>query len=213
MLRVPSACVEAWRGEWWGRVGFLWLAGALGGALCDQIHVQAGVLAYRHPTFLDQSWWVGPQFGVAVVAMIVGAVPAARLSTRAAGRPGARMLVTDTLWFVAAYAASGLWGNDHARALAVVYGLTWVARLAVRPDWLALAAVSVTLVGGGVLYEGTLAGTGAFHYIHPGVYHVPIWLAGIYLHGAPLLVNVTRLVLIEPASEGAGPGATRGQTR
>jgi hypothetical protein len=173
--------------------------------LCDQIHVQSGVLAYPHPAVADQAWWVAPQFGVAVVAMVGGAIPAARLAARAAPRPDGRQLMTDGVWFLAAYAASGWWGNRHAAALALAYGVTWLARTVVRRDRAALAGAGILLALGGVLYEGTLAGSGAFHYTHPDVYHVPLWLAGIYLHGAPLLIDATRRLVLGAIERNEAP--------
>ena len=50
--------------------------GLVGGALCDQIHVQSGVLAYRKPRLARQAWWVGPQFGVAAIGMVDAAAKA-----------------------------------------------------------------------------------------------------------------------------------------
>src|SRR5437899_1405857 len=159
----------------------LLLGGGIGGALCDQIHVQSGVLSYPDPVLADQSWWVAPQFGIAAVAMLAGAMPFARAAAkRVPQRPTAARIATEALWFIAAYAASGVW-HDHPAAVAGGYGLTWLARMAFRPDRLPVAAWSVLLAVGGSAYEGTLSVTGAFHYAHPDVYHVPIWLPGIYL--------------------------------
>src|SRR5690349_19041704 len=75
----------------------LFLAGGIGGALCDQIHVQAGVLAYPHPFVLDQAWWVAPQFGVAMLVILVGAGP---FALRSHGRS---RVVPDAALFLGAY--------------------------------------------------------------------------------------------------------------
>jgi hypothetical protein len=168
----------------------LFVAGALGGAALDQIHVQAGVLAYPHANLLDQPWWVGPQFGVAVVAMVLTARPLARGMAPA----GTARLGAGALWFTGAYAASGLLGNRHPGFLASALGATWVVRVARRRERGPVVVASVVLALAGVVYEGTLCGAGVFHYVHPSVYHVPIWLAGLYLQGAPLLLDVTRLL-------------------
>jgi hypothetical protein len=178
----------------------LFVLGGLGGAALDQIHVQSGILSYPHPWALDQAWWVAPQFGVAVVVMVVGSSPLARrTSLRASG-----VVLVDGAWFVAAYGASGLWGRHHAGVLAAVLGVSWLARMAVRRDrnWLVLAGV--LLAAGGVLYEGTVAGAGAFHYTRPDVYHVPVWLAGIYLHGAPVLIDAAGRLTGRPVNTAAG---------
>src|SRR4051812_7631186 len=90
-LRVSDSCRRVASA---GAVGsqpvgwvLLFLAGGIGGALCDQIHVQAGVLAYAHPFVLDQAWWVAPQFGVAMLVVLAGARP---FALRSRGR--SRML-------------------------------------------------------------------------------------------------------------------------
>src|SRR5436309_1219266 len=80
----------------------LFLAGGIGGALCDQIHVRAGVLAYPHPFVFDQAWWVAPQFGVALLVILAGARPFAPRS-RARSR-----VVLHAALFLGAYGATGL---------------------------------------------------------------------------------------------------------
>jgi len=172
----------------------LWLvvfvAGSAGGAVCDQIHVQSGVLAYPHPWLADQAWWVAPQFGAGLVAVFAAARSFVAGDPR---RPGRGAVITNGAWFLGAYAASGWW-HGHPVGLAIGYGVAWLARVAVRPDAGRVAVFSVLLALGGVLYEGTLAGAGGFHYAHPDFYHVPLWLPGIYLHGGPLALTVARLV-------------------
>jgi hypothetical protein len=157
----------------------LWLvvyvAGAVGGALCDQIHVQSGVLAYPHPAIADQAWWF----------------VAARLAARDHDAPSPSRVALDAGWFLAIYAASGIW-HEHPVALTIAFVATWALR---RPDRRRAVLFSLALAVGGVVYEGTLAATGAFHYRHADLYHVPMWLAGIYLHGALLALSVGRAAL------------------
>src|SRR5260221_12222125 len=164
----------------------VFVAGSLGGALCDQIHVQSGVLAYPHPWLADQAWWVAPQFGVGMIVVLAAARIAVRGDTT---RPPTSRVAIDAAWFLGVYAASGL-GHGHPVALAVAFVVTWLAR---RPDRRGAVPFSILLSAGGVLYEGTLAGSGAFHYARPDLFHVPVWLAGIYLHGALLALSVARL--------------------
>jgi hypothetical protein len=173
----------------------LFLAGGIGGALCDQIHVQAGVLAYPHPVVFDQAWWVAPQFGAGVLVILAGVRPFAR---RATGPPRP---LPDALLFVAAYGATGLFHRWPA-ALAVGLVVPWLVRLALEHDRAVLVAWSLLLAAGGTLYEGTLAGTGAFHYTRPDLYHVPLWLPGIYLNGAAFALDVGRTLF---GREKAGP--------
>jgi hypothetical protein len=175
----------------------LWVAllvfGGIGGAALDQIHVQSGVLAYRHPWLWDQAWWVAPQFALACVGLFLAARSWAARTRVVGGRPARGRVAADAAWFLAAYGASGLFGR-HGALLTAGYLVTWVARMAWpwRLDRMPVAVFSVLLAIGGCLYEGTLASTCAFHYTHPDLYHVPVWLAGIYLHGGPLAITLAR---------------------
>jgi hypothetical protein len=173
----------------------LFLAGGIGGALCDQIHVQAGVLGYPHPFVADQAWWVAPQFGVAMLVILAATRP---FALRSRGRS---RTVLDAALFVGAYGATGLF-NRWPVALAAALLATWLVRVTIDEHPAVLVAFAAVLAAGGTLYEGALAGTGAFHYTRPDLYHVPFWLPGIYLNGAALGLDVARSLL---GRERAGP--------
>jgi hypothetical protein len=168
------------------------LAGGLGLTLCDQLHVHAGVLSYpvSDPRIAGQSWWVGLQFLAAAGLILLAASYVARLHHRPVTGWN---LVQATAWFVGAYAATAVFWH-HPRVLAILLGLTWLDRVALRRDRWPLIAFSVALAVAGTLYEGALAGSGAFAYKHHDFFHVPFWLPGLYLHGALLAVAAYRYV-------------------
>lgn len=187
-------------------LGLLFVCGCVGGAFADNVfHVQFGVLSYPHPDLLGQAWWVGPQFGVATIGILLGA---GMFAPRVAA-PAARDFVTGAAWFVGAYLASGV--VDHLRLrpelLLGAYLATFGARVAARPaaERAPVMLYAALLAVGGVLYEGTLAATGAFSYGRPDVYHVAMWLPGIYLHGGPLGLALARKLGL---GAGGAPRAT-----
>jgi hypothetical protein len=185
-----------------GRVLALFIAGGIGLALCDQIHVQSGVLDYETGGFFGQAWWVPLQFGVAALAIVAGAAPFAR----ARPEPGAAAFLTGTLWFVAAYAASGLF-DAHPYALTVAFVLAWAARVALARQPGSLVAFSLLLAAAGTGAEAILSAAGTFAYANPDLLGVPIWLPGLYLHGAPLALVLSK-ALSEPRSTRATPADT-----
>ena len=165
------------------------LVGAIAGAACDQLHVQSGVLAYARPMFLEQAWWVAPMFGAFTPVIVWGATPFAP----GAGAAPARDLVTGAFWLVAAYAGSGLVDARAPTLYAVALLATWLVRVALAERRLQVAGFSLLLAAGGAAWEAFLSSTGAFWYTRP-VYWVPLWLPGLYLHGAPLALAVARRV-------------------
>lgn len=164
--------------------------GGLGGALCDQIHVRFGVLGYPHATFAGQPLWVAPNFGLGTVLILLlcWSPPFADALPR---RPTARDFVTGAFWFLGAYLASGLWFREP-HWLSLAYALTWAGRMFLAGHGSTAVLFSVLLAIGGVTYEALLSATGAFHYTLPDRFGVPMWLAGIYLHGGPLALRVGR---------------------
>jgi hypothetical protein len=185
-----------------GRILALFAAGGIGLALCDQIHVQAGVLDYETGGFFGQAWWVPLQFGVAALAIVAGAAPFAR----GRAKPGAATFLTGTLWFVAAYAASGLF-DAHPYALAAAFVVTWALRVALARQPSSLVAFSLLLAAAGTGAEAILSAAGTFAYANPDLLGVPIWLPGLYLHGAPLALVLSK-ALSEPRSTRATPADT-----
>ena len=175
-----------------GRILALFAAGGIGLALCDQIHVQAGVLDYDTGGFFGQAWWVPLQFGLAAVAIVAGAAPFAR----GRAKPGTVAFLTGTLWFVAAYAASGLF-DAHPYALAAAFVVTWALRVAFARQPSSLVAFSLLLAAAGTGAEAILSAAGTFAYTNPDLLGVPIWLPGLYLHGAPLALALAA-ALSEP---------------
>jgi hypothetical protein len=185
-----------------GRILVLFAAGGIGLALCDQIHVQAGVLDYETNGYFGQAWWVPLQFGVAALAIVAGAAPFAR----GMAKPGAAAFLTGTIWFVGAYAASGLF-DAHPYALAAAFVVTWALRVSLARQPASLVAFSLLLAVAGTGAEAILSAAGTFAYANPDLLGVPIWLPGLYLHGAPLALALSRALSEPRATRSTTPGA------
>jgi hypothetical protein len=182
------------------------LAGGLGLTLCDQLHVHAGVLAYPRSDLriAGQSWWVAPLF--LLVAVLV--LAAAALVVRTRPRPGSWAHVARaSAWFIGAYVATATFAH-HPRVLAIVLTLVWIDRVALRSDRWQLIGFSVVLAVAGTLGEGALAASGAFAYRYHDIYHVPMWLPTLYLHGALLAVAVARVLVVKEDAREARSVAT-----
>jgi hypothetical protein len=158
----------------------LFLAGAVGGTLGDQIHVQFRVLRYPSPWLLGQAAWVPPLFGAAALLLIDGQrwfVP----RSSAEPRPAAAVARTVALFYLA-YLSTGLL-QDSPRLLSLLLAGWWAARVALSPSAdRVLSSLASAL--GGCLFEGWLSSTGAFAYRAPDVIGVPMWLGPLYLHVA-----------------------------
>jgi hypothetical protein len=164
----------------------LFAGGGVGLALCDQIHVRTGVLDYDTGGFFGQAWWVPLQFGVASLAIVLGAAPfAARRAD-----PRRLELVTGVGWFVAAYAATGLF-HAHPDALAGTLSAGWILRVALARERGVLVTYSLLLAAAGTGVEGMLSAAGTFAYADPDFLRVPEWLPALYLNGAPFALALS----------------------
>ena len=173
------------------------------GAALDQIHVQSGLLSYPDPAWWGQAWWVPLNFAVLLTSLVAVTIPLARAGAPLLGGsapPANAMLAADFAWFAGAYALSGLVAPDDPGLLAAAYVVVWVARIALRRDRAFLVPYGIALALAGCGVEAAEIALGWFSYAEPDVAGVPLWLAGIYLHGAPLALGVARRL------DGAMPG-------
>jgi hypothetical protein len=176
-----------------GRIVLALILGAIGGVLADQIHVQFDVLFYPRPDpgLFGQPWWVGPQFGVATIVMLAACAPFARAARPRTEETYLGPIPTGAIWFAAAYLASGVF-DRWPEILTAAYGVTFIGRVAPRRDRVPVILFAILLAIGGPVYEAILSSqTGLFHYIR-GEWVVPIWLPGLYAHGAPLAIAIAQ---------------------
>jgi hypothetical protein len=172
-----------------GVLGLLPLA-LIGAALAtagDANHAYTGTLHYRHPWLFQQAWWVAPLFLLAFSALGVGYRIAAGVGANSWARRSAAPgpfgpFAVSAMIFLVVYLASGF-GHRHPALLCVVFGLLFLVRWLLSYERAFLAAVAVALAIAGPLFEGTLSSLDLVHYTHADVRSVPLWLAGLYLHG------------------------------
>lgn len=177
------------------------VAGGIGGAMFDQIHVQLGVERYQEQQLFGQPWWVPPEFGIATVLLLVGALPLARARLRRGVAPASlAALALGFGLFAAAYLATGLF-DSSSHALLVGLVALWAARMAGSPGRREEALFSLGLAVGGTAWESFLTSTGVYGFLRPGLGSVPLWLPGLYLNAGPLAVQI--------ASRLTAPGAQR----
>jgi hypothetical protein len=171
--------------------GVLQFAGlsAIVATVCDANHVATGTLAYPRPVLFGQAWWVLPGFCLGFFLMgasylVAGRRLGATSSMERSTAPGnVAALVEAMTSFVLVYLMSGF-GNESPAALSFVFYGAFALRLAFTYERAWLLAVAVTLAIGGMAAEGTMGAAGIVAYRHVDVFHVPLWLGGVYMHGA-----------------------------
>lgn len=178
-------------------------AGLLLGPAFDLIHVVTGALSYDHPWFLDQAWWVAPEFAIAfavIAAGLLGLEERFGDERRAAARSGAGWTAWRNVAFIVAYVLTGLW-YEHPLAVTAVLGAALVARVLLeQPDRLMVAS-SLLLALGGTAWESLLSSfDGTFDYAVVDLGQVPSWLPLLYLHAGPASVMTIRMLWRTPTS-------------
>lgn len=152
------------------------------------LHVKTGVLGYAQPSwwmpFGLQAWWVLPLYAGAGLALGLGH---RNVASRFAAPPPTSLaaVLLGFAALVVAYGSSGLVQSWPRIALVVYVALFAVALVVVDQaarTSLALHGIGTAIAGPAV--EAIISSTGAFHYAHPDVAGVAIWLPGIYLNAA-----------------------------
>lgn len=177
-------------------------AGSLMCTLCDQVHVRTGVLAYRAPAVAGQAAWVPLVFILAAVAglaqwsVLARFDPAVRrdLAAGPKDRWGTREALYAVVWMVLVYGSSGFVQGTPRAAFAVYVALFMLRAWSLRAPGVVTHALAFAV--GGTAFEAALSSTGAFWYTRPEMFGVPVWLPGLYLHGAFVARAVMRRWLV-----------------
>lgn len=180
------------------RVGRLLVLAAEGAVVCtlgDQLHVRFHVIAYPRPFLFGQAWWVPLVFFGAVLGTLLAYPPMFRGMRRALAWPAAKAAIAPgaarraIAEFFLAYAFTAIAADWP---LGVVGGLTTAFGVRLGLDWhaadgpgrraivAALPFVAAAIVVG-PLVEALLIALGLFHYVHPHVLGISIWLPALYL--------------------------------
>ena len=177
------------------------LASIVGGtfiAVGDHLfHVSTHVLThFWHPRWDGQTLLVFPLFMGAAALMILAATPVVRSCVR----PSAPRLAVEAGAFYVAYWFTGQVGVRYPGWCLVVLLATFAGRLMLDDNPRAVLVVGIMIGIGGCLGEAVVSELGLFRYV--GRWVVPIWLLPLYLHGAPAVVGITRVVDLAEVGDG-----------
>jgi hypothetical protein len=171
--------------------GFLFFAllGAVIATFCDGIHVHTQTLSYPETFLFGQAWWVFPGFVLAFLFMqavyylVVQRLPSGIDYQKSVSRGSSRALIETALAFAFVYLISGF-GNHEPVFLSVIFYGTFMVRWLFSYDRLWLLILAVLMAFGGMVAEGVLSAADLVTYRYTDVFYVPLWLGGLYVHGA-----------------------------
>ena len=163
----------------------LWVPALLGAGLtlCDRMHWRHGALAYGEPGLLaGQPLWVPPLFAAAAIVLVFAHRWMVGLRLGHAPRMSGASAAARCAVFILAYACTA-WFHGRPWLLAIALTASWIpVALAQRyAGFIPFALVAATM---GPLGEWGVSALGGFHYTHPELGAVPIWLPPLYLWAA-----------------------------
>lgn len=178
------------------------LIGAVVATLCDANHAFTQTLSYPDPFIGLQAWWVFPGFFLAfgfmgITYLLLGRALKSNMAIEESlARGNIPALVEAMATFAFAYLISGF-GNEHHALLSALFFGTFFIRFVVTYEKVWLLIVAIILAIGGMFFEGLLAHFGLVAYRHADIFYVPLWLGGLYMHGAFALREGARLFLTD----------------
>ncbi|MCU1496826.1 MAG: putative rane protein [Acidimicrobiales bacterium] len=179
----------------WPRLALASAAGGVSIALGDHaFHVRTRILEhFWYPQWDHQSLAVFPMFVGAAALMLVVAGPFVRHHPK----PTAARLAWAVAAFLLAYWATGQAGTDHPWWCLNVLVATFLLRLAFEPDRRAVLLLGGSIAVGGCVGEAVVSALGLFTYATQDIIGVPLWLIALYLHGAPAVLALARMVQVD----------------
>lgn len=168
----------------WRYAAFAFACGAVGGSGLDAFHTHSGTTMYAREWFAKMAWWTPLLFGATGV-IALGAYPLIERRLGRALAPAAKRshLAAGVLVFALLYAASGFLAVSNAAKLFVMLGgaLALFALLGRSLGSIGIALIAASM---GSLVEASLVHAGAFWYVTPDRFGIPMWLPGLYAVGA-----------------------------
>ncbi|HZO13081.1 MAG TPA: hypothetical protein VFB62_07475 [Polyangiaceae bacterium] len=168
----------------WRYVTFAFACGAIGGSALDALHTHSGTIVYAREWFAKMAWWTPLLFGATGV-IALGAYPLIERRLRRSLAPPAKPshLAIGVVVFALLYAASGFLAVSNAAKLFVMLAgaLGLFALLGRSLGSIGIALIAATM---GSVVEASLIYAGAFRYVTPDRFGIPMWLPGLYAVGA-----------------------------
>ncbi len=165
------------------------ILGAVICTLCDKLHVLTGTLSYPIPFWGGQPWWTFPGFFAAFIIMgllyvkLINVLPNSINRAYSCSHGSNRETLDALLIFTLVYLSSGF-GHEYSFILTFIFFVTFLFRLIFAIDKSFILILGIILGIGGAMGEGILSAFDLVHYSMPEIFHVPVWLVGVYLHGA-----------------------------
>ena len=164
----------------------LFIIGAVLGSLCDGLHTHSETLVYANPWLLKMAWWTPLLFGGAVVAIGLAPFKTRQWFRNNSGILSWKKMMILILFFVTIYVASGfLPANNFQKLilLGIASGSLWffyerTLEGIVRGMMVAIIGCSIEII---------LITQGAFHYNHPDILGIPVWLPCLYFCGSVVI--------------------------
>ena len=191
---------------------FMGICGALLGPFLDGYHSAFGVLAYTNPInvqllgvrLIQSDWWVPPMFGLAgiILGLTYPYLDTSFGVDSAKRRPPMHKVLYCISLFALQYYLSGLvfslgWPDAPLHALlAALAAANWLtfdrtptgAVMSVVTG-LAGPALEIALINVLPILTGP---DGLYHYTHPDLLGIPLWIGWVYAAGAPAVGNLAR---------------------
>ncbi len=188
------------------------LLGAAVATFCDAMHVFTHTLSYPKPFLYGQAAFVFPGFFGAFLIMggayrlLVRYLPQS-VERAVSTSPGDQRELTESLISFALVYLLSAFGNHQPGLLAYIFYATALLRLTVSQDRTFMVILAVTLAVYGVLAEGAMTMANLVQYREPEIFGVPVWLGGLYMHGAfGLRAGMRWFVYRTPTEQNGGGG-------
>jgi len=172
----------------------IFVLGGLSLTLCDRVHIHFGVLEQANRSVGGQAIWVFPMFGTLSLAVVHGYGWLRRFMGEQAHESSLATTAVAAVFAIGAYASTGPL-DSMGSTLMTAFALAWIIRIVMRSGRTPVVFCLILAVLG-PLGEVAMSALGTFHYLHPDLGSVPIWLPGIYLHGG-LLASEVEAWLVE----------------